>query len=113
MTSAVLETFGDMSDMRIFYDGKHSDFIDTYDRLLSTSEGTFNMALDVTGVDASVNKYGIGSNWEAEVQQSTQVEQTVHSILMSTARKLLLLLMAADGKLITHHYLLHKMLKLT
>ena len=67
MTSAVLETFGDMSDKRIFYDGKHSDFVDTYDRLLSTSEGTFDMALDVTGVDASVNKYGIGSNWEAEV----------------------------------------------
>ena len=70
MTSAVLETFGDMSDMRIFYDGKHSDFVDTYDRLLSTSEGTFNMALDVTGVDANVNKYGIGSNWEAEVAAS-------------------------------------------
>ena len=70
MTSAVLETFGDMSDKRIFYDGKHSDFVDTYDRLLSTSEGTFNMALDVTGVDANVNKYGIGSNWEAEVAAS-------------------------------------------
>ena len=67
MTSAVLETFGDMSDKRIFYDGKHSDFVDTYDRLLSTSEGTFEMALDVTGLDADVNKYGIGSNWEAEV----------------------------------------------
>ena len=70
MTSAVLESFGDMSDKRIFYDGKHSDFVDTYDRLLSTSEGTFEMALDVNGVDAGVNKYGIGSNWEAEVAQS-------------------------------------------
>ena len=75
MTSAVLETFGDMSDMRIFYDGKHSDFVDTYDRLLSTSEGTFEMALDVTGLDADVNKYGIGSNWEAEVAASTQAVQ--------------------------------------
>ena len=28
------------------------------------------MALDVTGVDANVNKYGIGSNWEAEVAAS-------------------------------------------
>ena len=37
MTSAVLESFGDMSKEDL-YDGKHSDFVDTYDRLLGTSE---------------------------------------------------------------------------
>ena len=46
---------------RIYYDGDHSDFVDTTDRM-SGEEGVFNMQL--THLDRfSVDPYAIGSNW--------------------------------------------------
>jgi hypothetical protein len=57
VTSAQVDTFGSGSNMRVYYEGKHSDFVDTDDIVLGT-EGVFDM---------SASKSDRGSNWEGEV----------------------------------------------
>ena len=46
---------------RIYYDGDHSDFVDTTDRSAG-EEGVFNAQLDTSGLDSGVDPYAIG-NW--------------------------------------------------
>ena len=67
-TSASVQNFGGETK-RIYYDGDHSDFVDTTDRM-SGEEGVFNMQLDTSGLDSGVDPYAIGSNWAKEVEDS-------------------------------------------
>ena len=57
VTSAQVDSFVDGNNMRVYYEGKHSDFIDTND-IVNGTEGIFDM---------SAGKSDRGSNWENEV----------------------------------------------
>jgi hypothetical protein len=57
VTSAQVDTFGSGSDLRVYYEGKHSDFVDL-DDVVNGTEGIFDM---------SAGKSDRGSNWETEV----------------------------------------------
>jgi hypothetical protein len=73
-TSALLETFGTASDLRIYYDGNHSDFVDTHDRFSGT-EGVYKMELDddsVNGLDYGISAYSIGKDWAEQVETKTE-----------------------------------------
>jgi hypothetical protein len=60
MTSAIVDTFGTGSDLRVYYEGDHDDFIDT-DDIMNGTEGVLTMS---TG-DSSR-----GSTWEADIASS-------------------------------------------
>ncbi len=64
-TSAKLETFGTNSDLTIYYDGNHSDFVDQNDKFSGT-EGVYKMTLE-----SGMSAYSIGSEWAAQVETST------------------------------------------
>ena len=57
MTSAQIDSFGSDNNLRIFYEGSHSDFTDTGDTVVG-EEGQFSM---VTGSSAN------GSTWESDI----------------------------------------------
>jgi hypothetical protein len=62
VTSAQVNSFATGSDMRVYYEGKHSDFVDT-DDIVNGTEGNFDM---------SEGKSYRGSNWESEVASQSQ-----------------------------------------
>jgi hypothetical protein len=60
MTSAIVDTFGTGSDLRVYYEGDHDDFIDT-DDIMYSSEGFLTM---------SSGDSSRGSTWEADIASS-------------------------------------------
>ena len=59
ITSAQVDSFADGNNMRVYYEGKHSDFIDT-DDIVTSNEGSFVM---------SAGDSGRGSAWEGQIDQ--------------------------------------------
>ena len=57
VTSAQVDAFASGKDLRVYYEGKHSDFTDT-DDIVNGTEGIFDM---------SASESDRGSNWESEV----------------------------------------------
>ena len=60
MTSAIVDTFGTGSALRVYYEGDHDDFIDTHD-IMYSSEGFLAMS---SGLSSR------GSTWEADIAGS-------------------------------------------
>jgi hypothetical protein len=62
MTSAIVDTFGTGSDLRVYYEGEHDDFIDTNDDIIvDKNNGTVTM---------SAGDSSRGSTWEADIASS-------------------------------------------
>jgi hypothetical protein len=57
MTSAIVDTFGTGSDLRVYYEGDHDDFIDTDDIMMGT-EGVLTMSAGLSSR---------GDTWEAGI----------------------------------------------
>ena len=60
-TSAKVSVFGDENDLRVYYDGRHTDFVDTGDIIDTTLQGQWSM------VDGSTSN---GADWEQQVEAS-------------------------------------------
>ena len=60
-TSAKVSVFGDENDLRVYYDGRHTDFVDTGDIIDTTLQGQWSM------VDGAVSN---GADWEQQVADS-------------------------------------------
>ena len=71
----MLKQFGSENDLRIYYDGNHSDFVDVNDRFSGT-EGVYKMILDdgANGLDDGISAYSIGANWETQVETKQVVQ---------------------------------------
>jgi hypothetical protein len=62
MTSAIVDTFGTGSNLRVYYEGEHDDFIDTNDDIIvDKNNGTVTM---------SAGDSSRGSTWEADIASS-------------------------------------------
>ena len=60
-TSAKVSQFGNDLNLRVYYDGKHTDFVDTGDIIDTTLQGQWSM------VDGATSN---GANWEQQVADS-------------------------------------------
>jgi hypothetical protein len=76
-TSAEVETFAGSPDNRVYYEGRHTDFVDTGDEIKGT-EGQFDLV--------SANKTN-GSNWEKEVSDQYGLGQEPGFYIEVSGRK--------------------------
>jgi hypothetical protein len=65
MTSAIVDTFGTGSDLRVYYEGDHDDFVDT-DDIMYSSEGFLTMS---SGLSSR------GSTWESDIESSNEYDK--------------------------------------
>jgi hypothetical protein len=62
MTSAIVDTFGTGSDLRVYYEGEHDDFVDTDDDIIVSGQ---NGTVTMSSGDSSR-----GSTWESSIESS-------------------------------------------